>query len=105
MSFDYDLYNFIRTATEGQLADICLKMIALHPDTFESIAKEILPQFIIITEPLSKLTWNFTPAQIRKFKTLPDKIAKIKELRAITQFGLKEAKDMVESQAFITATT
>lgn len=103
MPMNYDMYNFIRTATADMLADIALKMIAEHPATFERLAVEILPQYVTVTDSINRLTWNFTPEQIRKFKTLPDKITRIKEVRAITGFGLKEAKDMVESQAFIDA--
>lgn len=104
MTMNYDMYNFIRTATADTLADIALKMIAEHPATFEKLAVEFLPQYVTIIDPINQKTWKFTPDQIRKFKTLVDKISRIKELRMITSFGLKEAKDMVESQSFQDAT-
>lgn len=51
---NYDMYNFIRTATESQLSDICLKMIAEHPATFERLAAEFLLQTIFRTYPSIK---------------------------------------------------
>lgn len=100
---NYDMYNFIRTATEGQLSNIALKMIAEHPDTFERLAAEFLPQVIRLEDPFSKRAFHFNQDQIRKLRAIPveRKIDRIKEVRAITGFGLKEAKDLVESEVFI----
>jgi ribosomal protein L7/L12 len=102
---NYDMYNFIRTATEGQLADIALKMIAEHPVTFERLAAEFLPQVVRLEDPIGKRAFHFNQDQIRTLKAIPrdNKIARIKEVRSITGFGLKEAKDLVESEDFIKA--
>jgi Ribosomal protein L7/L12 C-terminal domain len=108
VSFNYDMYNFLRVASEAQLADVALKMIAEHPDTFEKIASEMLPVLVKIPDPYRNgLVHTFSNKQIAAHRTIgvANKIGRIKLLREqLSGLGLKEAKDLVESQPFIDAT-
>jgi len=101
---NYDIYNFIRTAKDEQLVDIALKMIAEHPDTFEKLAGNYMSA-ISVTDTNNNRSWIFTAEQIKRIRSIPEelKVSRIKEVRSITGFGLKEAKDMVECQSFIDA--
>lgn len=98
---NYQLYNFIRGATVDQLADIALKMIAEHPDTFQRLANiNQANEFIV---PISGQRVVFDDAQVFAIRGISqiNKIDRIKKVREITQLGLVEAKNLVESQAFI----
>jgi ribosomal protein L7/L12 len=110
---NYEMYNFIRTATADELADIALKMIAKHPDTFEEMFNAVvdtgiwIPKMVSIKEPISGTTYNFSEKEIELFKKLgpiTNKVPVIKEVRSIYKIGLKEAKDLVECQSFLDAT-
>lgn len=100
---NYAVYNWVRTATDKELADLALQMIAAHPETFQKLVKLTRPATFKV--PFAGIKVNFTPEQMRILANIPEhnKIMRIKEVRAFTGIFLKEAKDLVESDEFIRA--
>jgi len=99
------MLHFVRHASDAQLVEIAIKMIAKHPETFDEIFTESRPEnSITLDVPFTGQKVNFTEKDCEKIRAAynngQNKIGGIKEIRSITNLALKEAKDLLESDAF-----
>jgi hypothetical protein len=97
-------YRKLLSLSKDQLADLALVMGEKHPKTFLGLLQGGEKTYTFEVPFAHDLKVTFTEPQMRElrvFRESQHKVSCIKLVRQYTAIGLSEAKDLVESTAFI----
>ncbi len=94
---NYELLNRVRELSDGDLADVALRMAEVHPGTFEVL---VLGNRLTYIVPNTNERVVFTTAELEQIRAegARGKVDAIRLVRNLKGLGLKEAKDLVEAE-------